>query len=47
MTRLELMIRVTIFGDSDTIRVTLRKMVTRLESRLNDSTQATAVMKVQ
>ena len=31
MTRLDLT-RVTIFGDSDSTRVTLRKMVTRLES---------------
>jgi len=35
--------RVTIFGDSDSTRVTLRKMVTRLESRFsqNDSTRDT------
>jgi len=35
--------RVTVFGDSDSTRVTLRKMVTRLESRFsqNDSTRVT------
>ena len=35
--------RVTIFGDSDSTRVTLRKMMTRLESRFsqNDSTRVT------
>jgi len=38
-----IMTRVTIFGDSDSTRVTLRKMVTRLESRFlqNDSTRVT------
>jgi len=33
VTRVNDSTRVTIFGDSDSTRVTLRKMVTRLESR--------------
>jgi len=43
VTRVNDLTRVTIFGDSDSTRVTLRKMVTRLESRFsqNDSTQVT------
>jgi len=37
--------RVTIYGDSDSTRVTLRKMVTQLKSRFsqNDSTRVTVV----
>jgi len=41
VTRVNDSTRVTIFGDPDSTRVTLRKMVTRLESRFsqNDSTR--------
>jgi len=43
VTRVNDSTRVKIFGDSDLTRVTLRKMVTRLESRFsrNDSTRVT------
>ena len=43
VTRVNDSTRVTIFGDSDSTRVTLRKIVTRLESRFsqNDSTRVT------
>jgi len=41
VTRVNDSTRVTIFGDSDSTRVTLRKMLTRVESRFsqNDSTR--------
>jgi len=43
VTRVNNSTRVTIFGDSDSTRVTLKKMVTRLESHFsqNDSTRVT------
>ena len=43
VTRVNNSTQVTIFGDSDSTRVTLRKIVTRLESRFsqNDSTTVT------
>jgi len=43
VTRVNDSTQITIFGDSDLIRVTLKKMVIRLESRFsqNDSTRVT------